>query len=112
MERKRLQRAALQWGGLAMVAQLWVALVFVRRLLFDWDETRPQLASFAESMNRVSQLKAPALKYPWSGVYFVLFVVGAIVIVGWLTVAGVREAMAPATSDDNGDGDQCDDESA
>ncbi|MCU1282805.1 MAG: hypothetical protein JWM53_6351 [bacterium] len=105
MDRKRLQRVAVQWGGLALVAQVWVALVFVRRFLLDWEATRPQLVSFAESMNRFSQLKTPALKYPWGAVYFVLFVAGIVALLGWLALSGLREAMAPEleSSDDHTD---------
>ncbi len=95
MEPERLQRAGLRWGGLALVGQLWVALVFVGWCFSGWEETRRQLVSFAESVDRFSQLKTPALKYPWAGVYFVLFVTGVVAILGWLTISGLREAMAP-----------------
>jgi hypothetical protein len=106
MDRKRLQRAALQWGGLALVAQLWVALGFIRRLLLDWEVTRPQLVSFAESVNRFSQLKTPALKYPSAAVYFVLFVAGVVGLLGWLAVEGLRDAMAPEAESDDDPSDQ------
>jgi hypothetical protein len=94
MDRERLQRAALRWGGLALVAQLWVALVFVHSVIEVWRSTRPELVSFAESANRFSQLKTPALKYPAAGVYFVLFVTALAALLVWLTVRGLREAMA------------------
>jgi hypothetical protein len=106
MGRRRLQRLALQWGGLVLVAQLWVALIFVNVALDDWTRTKPFLVSFAESVNRFSQLRTPALKYPASGVYFVLFVAGLLTLLGWLVVRGLREAMAPepeATDDDSED---------
>jgi hypothetical protein len=95
----------LQWGGLALVAQLWVALGFVRRLLLDWDATKPQLVSFAESVNRFSQLKAPALKYPWAAFYLLLFAGGLAGIIGWMMIAGLRDAMAPEPSSDDDHGD-------
>jgi hypothetical protein len=95
MDPRRLQRAGLQWGGLALVAILGVALTFVRTLIDAWHETRPQLVSFEESVNRFSQLKAPELKYPAAAVYFVAFGAALVGLIGWLVVKGLREAMAP-----------------
>jgi hypothetical protein len=106
MERRRRQRLAMQWGGLALVAQLWVALAFVRRFLFDWEVTRPQLVSFTQSMARFSQLKTPALKYPVVAVYFVLFVAAMLVLIGWLGTSGLREAMAPEPETPDSDEDE------
>ena len=106
MERSRRQRLGLQWGGLALVAQLWVALAFVRRLLADWEATRPQLVSFEQSFARFSQLKTPALKYPTVAVYFALFVVAVVGIIAWLVRDGMREAMAPEPTPEAPDPDE------
>jgi hypothetical protein len=95
MDRKWVQRATLLWGVLAVATQLWVGLIFVRWFVRSWKDTRPALVSFAQSVNRFSQLKTPALKYPWAGVYFILCVAVIIGLVGWLTISGLREAIAP-----------------
>ena len=104
MERKWLRRITLVWGGLAVATQLWVGLIFVRWFVQSWHDTRPHLASFADSVDRFSQLKTPALKYPWSGVYFILCVAGIVGLIGWLTVSGVREAIAPEPESNEPDG--------
>ncbi|HEY2745519.1 MAG TPA: hypothetical protein VGL86_12875 [Polyangia bacterium] len=85
----------MQWGGLALIAELWVALVFVRWARIAWELTRPELTTFAESVNRISQLKSPAFKYPASGVYLLLFVLLMVGVLGWLAFRGIVEAMAP-----------------
>ena len=95
MERSRLQRSGLQWGGLALVAQLWTALYFVHCWETMWSATQPELASFAQSVDRFSQFKTPALKYPYAAIYFSLFVAALAGLLGWLMVRGLREAMAP-----------------
>jgi hypothetical protein len=101
MERKTLlRRAALVWGALVVAAQLWAALVFVRWFLQTWKDTRPYLVSFAESANRFSQLKTPAFKYPWSGIYFLLGVVGVVGVLGWIWAEAVRDLIASAPNTD------------
>lgn len=91
------------WGVLAVAAQWWVALIFVRWVMTAWKDNRPYLVSFAESTNRFSQLKTPALKYPWAGVYFVLAAAAIVGLVGWLVVGGVRDAIAPPPETDDAD---------
>lgn len=99
MERSRLQRAALRWGGLALVAELWVALVFVHTARRHWNLYSAQMVSFDESMNRISQLKPLLFKAPYCLVYLILFVVGVSGVVGWLIASGMREAMAEEPDD-------------
>jgi hypothetical protein len=94
MGRKRLQRAALQWGGLALVAEIWVALGFVYTFRRHWDFYSTQLVSLARSADRISQLKPFGFKFPFSAIYFVLMLVGVTGLIGWLTVWGLRDAMA------------------
>jgi hypothetical protein len=99
MERKWptwLSRVGLVIGLVALAYQAWVSITFIRQVTYNWETTRPQLVSFAESANRFSQLKTPALKYPAVAIYFSLFVAGVVIIVGWLLIRGVRDAMTTA----------------
>ena len=88
-----LRRTGLVLGGLALVAELWTALSFVQTWVAMWLVTRPELVSFVETTNRFSQLKTPALKYPYAAVYFVLFTLALFSLLLWLLVQGVRDAL-------------------
>jgi hypothetical protein len=102
METKRLQRAGLRWGGLALVVQLAVGLSFIRTFITVWDGTRPEMVEFRESFNRFSQFKATALKYPLGWIYLVMLAIALAAILGWMTWSGLRQAMAaePQTPDE------------
>ena len=102
MERKRiLSIAALCAGLLALAWQAAMAAKGVHMLVTFWHETRPKLYAFSESMNRFSQLKPSAFKYPASAVYFVLAALAVVGFLGWLVVTGVRQAVTGDVSDDD-----------
>jgi hypothetical protein len=100
MEREKwMNRGALLWGVLALAAQLWIVITCGGWLHESWRDFSSHFVSFTESMNRFSQLKTPALKYPWAGVYLVLAAAGIIALVAWLWYDGVRDAIARKPAD-------------
>jgi hypothetical protein len=95
----RLKRLAVQWGGLALVLQLWVALGFVHYIKLEWETARPKLVSFKDTMDRMSQMKSVVFKYPYIAIYIIAAALLIGGVIAYLTIRGVREAMAPEPDD-------------
>jgi hypothetical protein len=100
MDRERLERTALRWGGLALVVQIWIALHFEVVARRYWIDSRRYLVSLHRFAQRVSQLKPAAFKAPWSFVYLGLFVALMTAMVFALWIIGFREALAAGEPDD------------
>lgn len=94
MSNERLRRLAYQWGGLALAVQLWIDLGFVhqlrRYLEFVAKEVKLEVVPA-----RISQLRPPALKVPWSYCYLGVFLAVALGCLGVLWVRALRRAMTP-----------------
>lgn len=91
---RRLSRLAYQWGGVALAVQLWVCLHFVHQLRHDVTTLGADI-KVSTLPDRLSQLRPPALKAPYCYVYFGLFLLTALAVIGTLAVRGLRAAMAP-----------------
>lgn len=101
MDRERLQRLAIQWGALALVAQIWIALLFEQKLREFWNDALEGFGGFAQFCDRISQLKSPPFKAPWSIVYFAIFAILVIAITASLWIYGMRDALAEERRDDD-----------
>ena len=89
----RLSRLAFEWGGLALTIQWWIYLWFIHQLRHYIGKVAKDF-NWANLPDRVSQLRPPALKVPYSYVYLAIFVSVAVAAVGVLFVRGLRDAMA------------------
>ena len=103
MGRERRQRFALQWGGLALLLQIRMAMLFVQLFRTDREGAALQYTNVQQLANRGSQLKPLAFKFPFVWIYVVAFFGLLAAIVLYLWIAGLRTAMAAepdASSDD------------
>jgi hypothetical protein len=99
MASDRLRQLAVQWGGLALVAQIWVALSFVQNVPREWQIGHPRLDSPRVIADRISQLKPALFKFPWSALYLGSFLLLILIVTVTLWIVGMRQAMAPERDD-------------
>ena len=93
MASNRLRRLAFQWGGLALVGQLWIALGFVHDAKLEWSVSRSRFLDFKTTVDRLSQLKAVAFKYPYVAMYGLIAAILLATVLGALWVVGICDAM-------------------
>lgn len=94
MADERLRRLAVEWGGLALCAQLWVALVFVTNARLDVRAFVAQI-DYATLADRMSQFRPPRFKFPWLTAYAIVFALTMLGVLTVLLVWGLRQAIAP-----------------
>lgn len=95
MDRERRQRLSLQWGALALLLQLRLALLFVQLVREEWATTAAKFGNLSQLTNRASQLKPAAFKFPFTWIYLSAFVGATVAILVVYWYRGMRAAMAP-----------------
>ncbi len=98
MADERLKRLALQWGAIGLLAQLYLASNWLAEAVENLNDL---LTRFNAPVlkDRISQLKPAAFKFPWTGMYMILFALVALAIVAVLIVRGWREAFPGEETD-------------
>ena len=81
-------------GGVAIAVQIWLVLRFENMARTYFASINDLFGGFAVLSNRISQLKPEPFKAPWSWLYLVLFIATMLATLGWMWVAGLRQALS------------------
>jgi hypothetical protein len=89
---ERLRRAALRWGALGLIAQLYFAVGFLGDGLNELHRWTTLIGT-ATIKDRMSQMKPAAFKFPFTGIYLSIFAIIAVIVVIALFYVGFKEAF-------------------